>query len=112
MVNVTSVGFSKSNAGLYWINTKDLAWVTTTGGANTPEDGVGPIKYLRFDCTEPTQFIGMGEGGKNIGTLFCPPLSELIKKTVGCQVVNKTADIATAKPAAPAAAPEAKPDFA
>jgi hypothetical protein len=113
LVNITQVGFSKTNPGLYWLYTKDLSYVTSTGAQATPTDlsPVAPIKYLRFDCTEPGQFGIMGDGGKNLGVAFCPPLSELVKQTVGCQTVNLKADFAAAKPAV-AAPVAAKPDFA
>jgi hypothetical protein len=96
IVNIVSVGSSQSKVGLFYFYVKDLSFVTDAGGAADPQDGMGAINYLRFDCTEPDQLLAMGEGSKNLGTLYNPQFSEIAKKGAACTTINRTADIASA----------------
>jgi hypothetical protein len=108
IVNIVTAGFSSTVTGVYYFTVKDLSFVTSTGGEMAPKDGMGPISYLRFDCTEPDELLAMGEGNKQLGSVFCPPFTELVKASVACRTVNRNPDFAAAKPTAPAAvAPKA-----
>lgn len=99
LVNITNIGSSKTKVGLFYLWVKDLSYVTDTGGAADPQDGMAPIEFLRFDCTEPNVFLATG-GGKNLGELYNPSLSELAKTGASCATVNRSVDIASAKPTA------------
>lgn len=105
LVKIVTVGYSKTTQGRYFFGVKDLSYVTPSGADTDPQDGMGPITNIRFDCTEPDELFIMGQGGKNLGVVYCPPLNELIKKTVACKTVNLKPDLATAKPVAPVEAP-------
>jgi hypothetical protein len=108
IVNIVNAGASTKVNGVFYFNTKDLSFVTSTGGDMDPQDGMGAITHLRFDCTEPDQLLAMGQGGKNLGVVYCPPFTDLAKQGASCKTVNLTPDLAAAKPAAPAAvAPKA-----
>lgn len=107
IVKVESIGFSTKIAGVYYIGVKDLSFVTPTGGAAEPQDNLGQVTNLRFDCTEPDQLMTM-VGGRVTATVYCPPFTELFKQGVACKTVDHRPDFAAAKPAAPAAvAPKA-----
>jgi hypothetical protein len=96
IVNIVSAGASTKVIGVYFFPVKDLAFLTDTGGAATPEDGMDQIMHLRFDCTQPDELTAMGQGGKALGVLYCPPFSELAKKAAACTTINRTADLASA----------------
>jgi hypothetical protein len=96
IVNVETVGTSANSVGVFFFYVKDLSFVTDAGGAMDPQDGMGPIKFLRFDCTQPDELFAMGDGGKNLGNVYCPPFTELAKKTATCVTVNRSADFASA----------------
>ena len=92
-MNIVGVGASTKVIGVFYFNTKDLSFVTDTGSPADPQDGMGAITHLRFDCTEPDQLIAMS-GGKSLGIVYCPPFTELAKKGAGCTTINRTADLA------------------
>lgn len=98
IVSVTNIGASTTNAGVFFFYVKDLAFVTSTGGAMNPQDNMGPIENLRFDCTAPMVLVAMGAGGKGLGQVFCPPFTELVRSTADCATVDKTPTFASAKP--------------
>lgn len=98
IVSVTNIGASSTNVGVFFFYVKDLAFVTSTGGAMNPQDNMGPIENLRFDCTAPMVLVAMGAGGKGLGQVFCPPFTELVRSTAACATVDKTPTFASAKP--------------
>jgi hypothetical protein len=103
IVNIATAGFSSSVTGVYYFTTKDLSFVTSTGGQAEPGDNMGSITYLRFDCKEPEVLLAHGEGNKILGRVFCPPFTELVNESVACATINRTPDFASVKPAKPAA---------
>jgi hypothetical protein len=97
IVNVVGVGFSQNQPGVYWVTVKDLSFVTDTGGQMDPQDGTTPITHLRFDCTQPDELYAQGaSGGKNVGVVYCPPFTEMLKQGFACKTVNRTPDLASA----------------
>jgi hypothetical protein len=96
IVSVENIGASTSKVGVFFFYVKDLAFVTSTGGAATPEGTMGAIQMLRFDCTSPDGLVAMGEGGKGLGIQYCPPFTELAKTTAGCTTIDKTPQFASA----------------
>lgn len=101
IVNIVTAGFSTKVVGVYYFTVKDLSFVTSTGGDAEPQDGMGSIQVLRYDCTEPNGLLALGAGGKNMGPVFCPPFTELVKQNVACKTVNLKPDYAAVKPVAP-----------
>jgi hypothetical protein len=96
IVNVTNIGASTNSVGVFFFYVKDLAFVTSTGGAATPQDSMGAIQFLRFDCKAPNGLVAVGEAGKGLGTLYCPPFTELVKTTAACATIDKTPQFASA----------------
>ena len=96
VVSITNIGSSTTNAGVFFFYVKDLAFVTSTGGAMNPQDNMDPIENLRFDCTSPNMLTAMGAGAKGLGAVFCPPMTELVKKAAGCATVDRTPTLASA----------------
>jgi hypothetical protein len=96
IVNITGAGASTKIVGVYYFPVKDLSFVTDTGGAADPQDGMEQIVHLRFDCTTPDEITTMGQGGKTLGVVYCPPFSEIAKKAAACTTINRTADLASA----------------
>ena len=98
IVSVQNIGASATNVGVFFFYVKDLAFVSGTGGAIKPQDNSLPIENLRFECTAPNGLVAMGAGGKGLGAVYCPPFTELVKKTAACATVDKTPTFASAKP--------------
>lgn len=96
VVNIETVGSYTKGTGIFFFYVKDLAFVTDAGALTDPQDGIGQIKTLKFDCTAPNMLVAIGEGGKSLGAVYCPPFTELAKKAASCVTINRTPDLASA----------------
>ena len=95
VVSIENVGISTTNVGVFYFYVKDLAFVTASGAPQTPQDTMGEIKTLTFSCMSPDRLVAAGEG-KNLGPVFCPPMTDIAKKAAGCTTIDKTPTLASA----------------